>query len=217
MTCRERQLSLVHIILFWQHKDVEGLPGWRISSMPEPPLRQYEHSKFFCSNFRTCAIHTLPDLNLPLICEFTCLTPPGPYKVTTCRKRELTLVLIILFWPHKDMEVLPGWGFNSIPGPSPKQHKHERRYTPSTHTFILTRWIWNDDYDGQMIFGDLGGLPDIFLTSEEKPLKKPHPGSLSRPGIEPGPTAWQAHMLPLAPQRWTHLNLISFIWFYCLL
>ena len=46
-----------------------------------------------------------------------------------------------------------------------------------------------DDYDGQMIFGDLVGLklPDIRLTGEEKTPKKPHPGNLSRPGIEPGP------------------------------
>ena len=36
-----------------------------------------------------------------------------------------------------------------------------------------------------------------------KPRKKPHPVNLSRPGIEPGPAAWQARMLPLAPQRWT--------------
>ena len=49
-----------------------------------------------------------------------------------------------------------------------------------------------DDYDGQMIFGDLVGLklPDIRLTAEEKPQKKkPHPGNLSQPGIEPGPAA----------------------------
>ena len=38
-----------------------------------------------------------------------------------------------------------------------------------------------------------------------KTPKKPHPGNLSRPGIEPGPAAWEAHMLPLAPQRWTIL------------
>ena len=37
-----------------------------------------------------------------------------------------------------------------------------------------------------------------------KTPKKPHPGNLSRPGIEPGPAAWQARMLPLAPQRWTN-------------
>ena len=62
-----------------------------------------------------------------------------------------------------------------------------------------------DDIDGQMIFGDLVGLklPDICLTDEEKHKKKPHLGNLSQPGIEPGPAAWQARMLPLAPQRWT--------------
>ena len=60
-----------------------------------------------------------------------------------------------------------------------------------------------DDYDGQMIFGDLVGLkfPDIRLTGKENP-EKTHPGNLSRPGIEPGPAAWQVRMLPLVPQRW---------------
>ena len=50
--------------------------------------------------------------------------------------------------------------------------------------------IMMDDYDGQMIFGDLVGLklPDICLTREENP-EKPHPGNLSRRGIEPGPAA----------------------------
>ena len=44
-----------------------------------------------------------------------------------------------------------------------------------------------DDYDGQMIFGNLVApkLPYIRPTGEEKP----HPGNLSRPGIEPGPAA----------------------------
>ena len=52
-------------------------------------------------------------------------------------------------------------------------HEHETRYTPFTHPFILTRSIWKDDYDGQMIFGDLLGLklPDIYLTGEENPPK----------------------------------------------
>ena len=36
-----------------------------------------------------------------------------------------------------------------------------------------------------------------------KTPKKPHPGNLSRPGIEPGPAVWQARMLPPDPQRWT--------------
>ena len=70
-----------------------------------------------------------------------------------------------------------------------------------------------DDYDGQMIFGDLVGLklPGIRLTGEEKHRKKPHPGNLSRPGIEPGPAAWQARMLPLVPQRWTRIGYVLFL------
>ena len=38
----------------------------------------------------------------------------------------------------------------------------------------------DDDNDGQMIFGDLVGLklPDICLTSEEKPRKKTSPRKL---------------------------------------
>ena len=60
-----------------------------------------------------------------------------------------------------------------MPEPRPRQHKHERQYTPCTHSVIPTRRIWNDDYDGKMIFGDLGGLkfPDICRTSEENPEK----------------------------------------------
>ena len=48
-----------------------------------------------------------------------------------------------------------------------------------------------DDYEGQIIFGDLVGLklPDIRLTDEEKPRKKPHPGNLFRSGFEPRPAA----------------------------
>ena len=60
-----------------------------------------------------------------------------------------------------------------MPGPPPKQHKNERQYTPSTCPFIPTRRIWDDDYGGQIIIGDLVGLkfPDICLTGEEKPRK----------------------------------------------
>ena len=47
-----------------------------------------------------------------------------------------------------------------------------------------------DDNDGQMIFGDLGGLklPDIYITGEEKP-EKTSPRKHVPTGIEPGPAA----------------------------
>ena len=71
-----------------------------------------------------------------------------------------------------------------MPGPPPRQHKHERQYTPSTHSVIPTRRRWNDDDDGQMMFGDLEGLkfPDICFTGEEKPRKNLTQDRGSNPG-----------------------------------
>ena len=73
------------------------------------------------------------------------------------------------------MESLPGWAISLMPGPHPRQHKHERRYTPGTHSVIPTRRIWNHNYGWQMIFGDLwhssyrwGKKPE--KTSPRKPV-----------------------------------------------
>ena len=47
----------------------------------------------------------------------------------------------------------------------------------------------DDDNDGQMIFGDLGGLklPDICLTGEEKPRKNLTQETSPDLGSNPGP------------------------------
>ena len=47
----------------------------------------------------------------------------------------------------------------------------------------------DDDYDGQMIFGDLGGLklPDICLTGEEKSRKNLTQETCPDRGSNPGP------------------------------
>ena len=47
----------------------------------------------------------------------------------------------------------------------------------------------DDDNDGQMIFGDLGGLklPDICLTGEEKPQKNLTQETSPNLGSNPGP------------------------------
>ena len=78
---------------------------------------------------------------------------------------------------------------SSMPGPPPRQHKHERQYTPSTLSVKPTRRRWNDDDDGQMIFRDLGGLkfPDICLTGEEKPRKNLTQETCPDRGSNPGP------------------------------
>ena len=49
-----------------------------------------------------------------------------------------------------------------------------------------------------MVSGDRCGLnfPDIYLTVEEKPRKKPQPGT-DPTGIEPGPVMLKATLLPL--------------------
>ena len=99
-------------------------------------------------------------------------------------------ITYILFWPYKDMEGLPGWVISPMPGPLPRQHKHERQYTPSTHSVIPTRRIWNyDGADDQMILGDLGGLKlhDIRLTGEEKPRKNLTQETCTDRGSNPSP------------------------------
>ena len=134
--------------------------------------------------FESLLWHTFFSQNYPLLYRyFTWLTPPGPYRVTICRERKLILD------PHKDKEDLLGWVISSMPGPPPRQHKHERRYTSWTHPFILTRRIWKDDYDGQMIFGDLVDLkfPDIYLTDEENPRKNLTQKTCPIRGPNPGP------------------------------
>ena len=138
--------------------------------------------------------------------------PPGPYRATTCRGRELNCGSHTYFSDHtRTWRASPDEWSAQCRGHL-RDSTNMRQYTPSTQSVIPTRRIWNDDDDGQMILGDLGGLKlhDICLTGEEKPRKKPHPENLSRPGIELGPAAWQARMLPLAPQRWTLSNWLAF-------
>ena len=70
-----------------------------------------------------------------------------------------------------------------------------------------------DDYDGQIIFGEPRGPKVSWHLSYSwgKTPKKPHPGNLSRPRIEPGPATWQARMQLPIPQRWTDIRSISAI------
>ena len=75
-----------------------------------------------------------------------------------------------------------------MPGPL-RDSTNMKDNTPSTHSDIPTRRIWNDYYDGQMIFGDLGSLkfPDICLTGEEKPRKNLTQETCPDRGSNPGP------------------------------
>ena len=120
---------------------------------------------------------SLSKFNLPLIGSFYVTHAARALQCHNLSEEGIKRgITDILFWPNNDMEGFPGWMISPMPGPPPRQHKHERQYTPSTHPFIPTRRIWNEDYGGQMIFGDLVGLkfPEICLTGEER---KPHPGN----------------------------------------
>ena len=146
---------------------------------------------------------SLSKFNLPRIGTFTWLTPPGPYRATICREREcLWITYIDFFWPHKDMEGLPRWGISSNPRPPPRQHVHERRYTPVTHPFILIRRVWKEIMMAKW-YGDLRGLklPDICFTGEENPRKN----LIQETCPDRGPAAWLARALPPVPQRWARI------------
>ena len=140
---------------------------------------------------------SLPKFNLPRKDAFTWFTPPRPYRTTTCLERGLNSgPHTFFFFDHtRTWSASPDEESAQCRGPPPRQNEHERRYTSFTHPFILTRRIWKDDYDA--VFGDIMSLklPKICLTGEENPRDKPHPRNLSRPGIEPGPAAWQARIM----------------------
>ena len=124
-------------------------------------------------------ILSLPEFNLHLIGAFTWLTTPGPYKVTTCREREFNLDHILTFLttqghggPLRMRDQL------NAGATSETTRTWKTIYTIHTlydiHTFILTSWIWKDDYDGQMIFGEPVDLkfPDMsYMWRKTSPRK----------------------------------------------
>ena len=75
----------------------------------------------------------------------------------------------------------------------------------STSQVIGARNEMMDDYDGQMIFGDLVGLkfPDIHLTGEEKPPKKPHSRKLVLTGDQTRARCMTSAHAITCPQQWT--------------
>ena len=111
-----------------------------------------------------------------------------PYRATTCRGRELNYGSHIYFLDHtRTMEGLPGWVIGAMPGPSPRQHKHERQYTPSTLSHpnkANMEWWWRRPNDIRGPWGEGAKVSWHLSYRWGKTPKKPHPGNLSRPGRE---------------------------------
>ena len=90
----------------------------------------------------------------------------------TCRKRKLAVDHIILLWPHKDMKRLPIWVISSMPGPPPRQHKHERRNI--VHALIhsnkanMEGLLWRPNY----IRGPCGPKASWHVLQMRKNLEK---------------------------------------------
>ena len=112
-------------------------------------------------------------------------------------------IIYILFDHTRKWSATPDEGSVQCRG-----HSETTRTWKTVHTIHApiqsNKAIWKDDYDGQKIFGDLAGLklPDICLTGEEKPRKNLTEETVPT-GIELGPAAWQARLLPPPPQWWT--------------
>ena len=141
---------------------------------------------------------SLSKFNLPLIGTFTWPTPPGPYRATTCRGRELN------YGSHNTFLTTQGHG--GPPWISDQLNAGATSETSRTlktiHSLIhynkvdLRRVIMLAKWYSRNV-----GLkfPDICLTGEEKSWK-----TSPRKLVPTGDRTW-ARMLPPVPQRWTEV------------
>ena len=153
-------------------------------------------------------IHSLSEFNLPITGAFTWLTPPGPYIATTCRERELTLDHIHTFLTTLRHDG-PPWMSDQLNAGATSETTRTWKTIHTLHSPIhsnktnMKGWLWRPDD----IWGPCGPKASWHSSYKwGKTPKIPHPGNLSRAGIEPGPAAWQARMLPPVPRQWTDFN-----------
>ena len=95
------------------------------------------------------------------------------------------------------MEGLPGWVISPMPGPPPRQHKHERTWRASPDEWSHTKHTLSHPNKANMEWwlrrpNDIRGpwgleLPDICLTGEEKPRKNLTQETCPDRGSNPGP------------------------------
>ena len=144
----------------------------------------------------TVYLISLSKFNLPLICTFTWPTPPVPYRATTCQGRELNYGSQTYFFDHtRTWRASPDEWSAQCQGhlrdsTNMKDDKHSHVHSNKAD---MKGWLWwpND------IRGPCGPKASWHSSYKwGKSPKKPHPGNLSRPGIEPGPAVGQA-------VRWT--------------
>ena len=142
-------------------------------------------------------IHSLSEFNVSLIGTFTWLTPPGPYRATNCRERELTMENIHNFLTTQEH----GRASSDEGSAQCRGHLLDNTDMKDDTHHSHTHWFQQGEKKGLLWCPNiLGTLVDLKLWHviqvRKNPEKKPHPGNLSRLGIEPGPAVLQARMLP---------------------
>ena len=132
-------------------------------------------------------------------------TPPGPYRATTCRGRELNYGSHTYFFDHTKTWRPPRMSDQLNAGATSQTAQtwkpiHPKHTLSHPNKANMEWWLrWPND-----TLGPWGPKVSWHLSYRwGKTPKKPHQGNLSRLRIEPGPAAWQARMLPLVPQQWT--------------
>ena len=115
----------------------------------------------------------LPEFNLPLIGCFTWLTPSGPYRDTTCQRREIISGSRNTFLTTQGHGGTP-WMSVQLNAGATSETAQTWKTIHSRHTLIhsnkmnLKWWLWQPND----IWGPCGlKFPDICLTGEEKPRK----------------------------------------------
>ena len=150
-----------------------------------------------CRNFHSFIIS--------LIGTFTWLTPPGPYRATTCRERELTL----------DHILFTTQGHGEPPRMSDQLNSgatHTWKTMNTIHAPIhcnkanMKGWIWRPN-DIRSPYGPKASWHVSYRWG--KTPKKPRPETCPDRGPNPGPLR-DTRMVPPVPQRWTIHNQ----WFY---
>ena len=142
--------------------------------------------------FKNIFLISLSKFNLPLIGIFTWPTPPGPYRATTCRGRELN------YGSHTYFLTTQGhWGLPRMSDQLIAEVTSETTQTwKAIHTIHALIHFNKVNMKGRLwrpndIRGSCGPKASWHLYyRRRKTPKKPHPGNLSRSGIELGPAAW---------------------------
>ena len=130
-------------------------------------------------------------------------TPPGPYRATTCRGRELIYGSHIYFFDHtRTWKASPDeWSAQCRGHLRDSTNMKDNTHQAHTHSHpnkANMEWWLRCPNDGRGPWG-----PKVSWHLSDRWGKTQKKETSPRKPVPTGPAPWQARMLPLAPQRWT--------------